>query len=272
MPQNAPIRVLDNSIATERPAGDTKIIGLELDIFSNELNFNVAASGVACLADAVPPARAICEKITGVTIEQTRAQGKFIPCNIKCPACCGYLVSMSVPEVMCFKREIFCKQKKPLNRILPAYLHAARRILKYRPPENFFSDSPSLPYGPPETKALGDWYDGLNLVCPFLRQNRCMIYEQRPFVCREHFVTGSSLGCRKNRSGAQTVEMPLQMSNVLCRLSKELCNADEAIMMPFALSWCDINQELCNRTWPAEIMANLLAEIIKESVAVPACC
>jgi Fe-S-cluster containining protein len=271
MPQNMPIRILDQSSVTERPAGGSKIIGLELDIFGKRLNFNIAASGVACLADAVPPARAICDKIANVTTEQIRAEGRHIPCCEKCPACCNYLVSMSVPEVMCFKREVFYKHKHPLNRILPAYLHAARRILRHRPPENLFNAAASSPYGPPETKALADWYDSLNLVCPFLRQNKCIIYEHRPFVCREHFVTGSAMGCRKNKPGAQTIEMPLQMSNVLCRLSKELCNIDEAVMMPFALSWWDINNQLCLRTWPAEMMAEMLAEIIKESVCSPVC-
>jgi hypothetical protein len=40
-------------------------------------------------------------------------------------------------------------------------------------------------------------------------------------------------------------------------------------MMPLALAWCDINKQLCERTWPAEMMTELFVEIIKETVSVP---
>jgi hypothetical protein len=60
------------------------------------------------------------------------------------------------------------------------------------------------------------------------------------------------------------IEMPVQMGNVLCRLSRGLCDVDDAVMMPLALAWCDINKQILERTWPAEVMVKLLVKIIKE--------
>ena len=269
MPKNTPIRILDDRKAEGCPADSSKIAGLNLDIFGRRLEFRIAAAGNARLADIIPAARVICDKITDVTTEQIRIQGGIIPCHKACPACCNYLVSLSVPEVLCFGQEIFHKKKYQLNRILQPYLHAARRIMKYRPPNHLLESSSNSSinfYGP---KILAAWYAGLNITCPFLRNSQCTIYEQRPFVCREHFVTGSAWGCRGKSREAQVIEMPVQMGNVLCLLSKELCDVGDAVMMPLALAWCDVNKQLCERVWPAEVVTKLFVKIIKETVSVP---
>jgi len=268
MLKNMPIRILGDCKAERRPADGSKIIGLELDIFGRRLDFYIAALGDARLADIVPAARVICDKITGTATEQIRVQGASIPCHKACPACCSYLVSLSVPEVLCFGQEIFHKQKYQLN-TLRTYLHAARRIIRHRPPNHVPESSSGSSNNPSELNALANWYAGLNLTCPFLHNNQCTIYEQRPFVCREHFVTGSADGCRRNSGEAQVIEMPVQMGNVLCRLSEKLCDTSDAVMMPLALAWCDVNKQLCERTWPAEVMTKLFVEIIKETVSAP---
>jgi Fe-S-cluster containining protein len=269
MPKNTPIRILDDRKVKGRPADNSKIVGLTLDIFGRRLEFCITAAGNARLGDIIPAARVICDKITDVTIEQIRAQGQIIPCRKACAACCNYLVSLSVPEAFCFKQEIFHKKKYQLNRTLQPYFHAARRIVKYRPPDHLL-ESPSNSsvnfYGP---KILAAWYAGLNITCAFLRNSQCTIYEQRPFVCREHLVTGSEYGCRGKSSKTQIIEMPVQMGNVLCLLSKELCDAGDAVMMPLALAWCDVNKHLCERTWPAEVITKLFIKIIKETVSAP---
>jgi Fe-S-cluster containining protein len=269
MPKNIPIRILGDGKAERCQADGSNIIGLELDIFGRRMDFRISAVGNAGLADIVPAARIICDKITEITTEQIRIQGGNIPCHQKCPACCNYLVSLSVPEVACFGQEIFYKGKYRPSPTLRTYLHAARRIIRHRPPNHLFESSSNSSNNLSEIKALADWYAGLNLTCPFLRNNQCSIYEQRPFVCREHFVTGSAEGCRRNSGEAQVIEMPVQMGNALCRLTKELCDVGDAVMMPLALAWCDINKQLCERAWPAEMMTKLFVEIIKETVSAP---
>jgi Fe-S-cluster containining protein len=270
MLKNVPIRILDSCEYKKYPADDTNIIGLELDIFDKRLNFYIAASGNARLAEIVPAASAICDKITEVAISHICAQGGNIPCGNACPACCNYLVSMSVPEVLYFRQEFLLKQKHHLNRIMRTYLHAARQIIKHRPPNHILESASNSYNDPSELKILADWYASLNLTCPFLRNNQCTIYEQRPFVCREHFVTGSAKGCRRTCGEAKAIEIPVQMGNILCRLSSKLCDIDDAVMMPLALAWCDINKQLCECTWPAEMMVKQLVETIKETAAAPA--
>jgi Fe-S-cluster containining protein len=144
------------------------------------------------------------------------------------------------------------------------YFDAANLIMKHRPPKQVLDSFSKITVGSPKMKALADWYAGLKIACPFLRDGLCTIYKQRPFVCREHFVTGPPGGCHAISREMQALDMPVQMGNALCRLCMELCGVDEAVILPLALAWCDINNQICERTWPAEAMVNLFVKIIKE--------
>jgi Fe-S-cluster containining protein len=268
MLENMPIRVFDGR-KTETVCGDgSEVIGLEFDIFGKAVDFRIAASGSARLADIVPAARAISAKITDIATERIYCHRGHIPCHKGCPACCSYLVSLSIPEVFCFNREVFLKPKHLSSHILRTYLLAASQIIKHRPPspppEQCFSDeSANLS----ELHSLSDWYASLNLVCPFMYNNQCVIYQQRPLVCREHFVTGSAQGCKGGRGEAQVVELPVRMANILCQFTRELCAADDAVMIPLALAWYEKNKELDERTWPAVKMVKLFTELVKAAAA-----
>jgi Fe-S-cluster containining protein len=260
MHTNVPIQVLDGRIIKENLAKDSDIIGLELDISGRQLDFHIAARGDARLADIVPAARLICGKTTDTIIEQMHLNGSCIPCRKGCAACCNYIVPLSAPEVFRFRQEVFPKAKYSPDNMLRTYLLAARRLIRHRPPQDAFRNPDNL-------SALSHWYASLNLTCPFLYSGQCAIYHQRPLACREHFVTGSARGCRGNSSKAQAIELPARMGNVLCRLTKELCDIDDTVMMPLALAWYEENKQLDERIWPAVTIAKLFVEIAKETVS-----
>jgi Fe-S-cluster containining protein len=268
MLENMSIRVLD-SCKTETVCGDgSEIIGLELDILGKPVIFRIAAGGSARLADIVPAARAISAKITDIATEQIYCQRGRIPCHKGCPACCSYLTSLSIPEVFCFNREVFLKPKHLSSHIMRTYLLAASQIIKHRPP--FLlpeQSSPDESANFSELHSLSDWYASLNLVCPFMYDNQCVIYQQRPLVCREHFVTGSAQGCKGGHGEAQVVELPVRIANILCQFTRELCAADDAVMIPLALAWYEKNKELDERTWPAVKMVKLFTELVKAAAA-----
>ena len=255
-----PIAVIDNSMTKKNLAEDSEVIGLTLDISGTQLKFHLVAAGDARLADIVPVARVISGKITDTIIEQMHLVSEYIPCHKGCHACCNYLVPLSAPEVFRFRQEIFPRAKYTPDSMLRTYLLAARRLIRHRPPQGAFCN-------PDDLSTLSRWYASLNLTCPFLYSRQCAIYHQRPLACREHFVTGSARGCRGSSSKAQALELPARMGNILCRLTKELCSVDDAVMTPLALAWYEENKQLDERTWPAAMIAKLFVEIIEETVS-----
>lgn len=247
--------------ADNRPADGSEVLGFDLDISGTQLTFHLAATGEAQLSDIVPAARAICGKITAAAREQLPLGGGCVPCRKGCSACCNYLVSMSAPEVFRFRQEIFPKAKYSPDALLRGYLLAARRLVSHRPPEGAVGN-------PDDLGALSRWYASLHLACPFLYGGECAIYHQRPLVCREHLVTGSARGCRGGSAKAEAVELPARMGNILCRLTKELCDVDDAVMLPLALAWYEENKQLDERRWPAATIAGMFFEIVEEAVSV----
>jgi len=77
-----------------------KVIGLELDIFGETLNFHIGiGNGRAKLADIVPLARTLCSNITDLVVQRARRDGGRVPCDKGCSSCCSRcLVPLSVPE------------------------------------------------------------------------------------------------------------------------------------------------------------------------------
>ena len=116
-----------------------------------------------------------------------------------------------------------------------------------------------------DTQKVANWYANLKQACPFLHKGQCIIYDQRPIACIEHFIKGSSRACKLGRGRAEVVHVPVSMVEVLGELTSRLEDiAVEAVMLPLALAWSHENAERSKRFWPAEIMAECFVEIIEQ--------
>jgi len=268
---NLPIAVLGESEKQQDSCGGgAEIIGLELDILGQTLNFRISvAQPQAKLADIVPLARAICTKITSVVVQEVHRDGGRIPCRKGCAACCRYLVPVSAPEAFRLREEILAIPTYRSRAIQCSCLLAARRILRRKPPELFVSQTTGASLDcSADMNMLSRWYTNLKLDCPFLREGICTIYEQRPLACREYFVNGSAMACRGKRGKAEVVEMPVRIANVLTQLTCELENTSElTVILPLALPWTQENLQRGQRTYPATMMVERFVEIVKQMTA-----
>jgi Fe-S-cluster containining protein len=265
------IAILDGADVSEnRCPGTAEIIGLELDILGEPVNFSISVGkGQARLADIVPLSRVVCKKITDVVIERTRRYDGRIPCRPGCSACCYYLVPLSVPEAFKLVEEALAapeSRKKLMQRL---WLLTARRILREKPPQVVTGSKPEIPpKNEAELNTVSEWYRNLKLACPFLHRGMCSIYEMRPLACREYFVNGSEKACRGRCEAATAVEIPVRMVEALGRLASELEGTNvEAVMLPLVLVWHADNLGRSKRTWPATEMVKRFFEIVKETAA-----
>jgi len=148
--------------------------------------------------------------------------------------------------------------------VLRASLNAARRILAGAS-EDSGGQGAVLEDGDIEMDRLGLWYAGLKLECPFLRDDLCSCYDQRPVACREHMVTSDKCCCGAEDAGeASAVRIQTSVLECLGRLTAELEQTDvEAVMLPLALPWAQENLDRSRRTWPAVMMVERFIEILK---------
>src|SRR5581483_2767729 len=66
------------------------------------------------------------------------------------------------------------------------------------------------------TRSLGVDYFRLGIACPFLEDESCSIYADRPLSCREYLVTSPAENCRQpTAKTVDKVTLPVQPSKAL---------------------------------------------------------
>ena len=269
---NSAITVVDpNGVCQSTWTGEGEVIRLELDVLGERADLAIVVKNErARLADIVPLARVVSEKIADKVGEIARRNGTTIPCCKRCSACCNYLVPLAIPEVFRLRQEVL---DMPVVRRLPieqACLTAARRILDKPLPESFTEEARA---GAADRAAAllntaSNWYAEFKLSCPFLDKDVCTIYDQRPMACREYWVTGSSQACGGGAGEPERIYIPARMSEVLGRLAGELEGTNvEALIMPLVLMWTGENPQRDERTWPAPMMVERFIEIVAQAMA-----
>ena len=242
-------------------------ISLELDILGKPVCFELKVANVqARLSDIAPLARTLSAKLVTTTLDRLRAEGKNVPCRKGCSACCHYLVPLSVPEVFRLAEDLSAMPASESGNLMRSSLDTARTILDRMPADFTMAESAQADESV-RSKQLGDWYARLGLACPFLSDDLCVLYEQRPIACREHMVTSSARSCDlKSTDEQDVVKMPVSVLECLGRLTAELEQADvEAVMLPLALPWAQENIERSERTWPAVTVLERFVEILQST-------
>ena len=269
MIENSAVTLLDESGRTGNASGGLEILRFKLDIAGEPMSFAVQiARRNIRLSDIVPLARALSNRLCLATLHKLRAEGSEIPCRKGCPACCSYLVPLSVPEVFRLREDVSALPAEQGKAILHACLNAAGKILE-KTPDNPASGNLHEINDRQATNRIGTWYAGLDLPCPFLSEGACISYEERPIACREHTVKGSAARCAAGgTSEASVVRMPLSVLECLGRLCAELEQREvEAVILPLALPWALKNHDRSQQTWPARTMVERFIEILQTAAA-----
>ncbi|HYK90607.1 MAG TPA: YkgJ family cysteine cluster protein [Acidobacteriota bacterium] len=195
------------------------------------------------------------QHLTDRAVASAGEGGRKISCAKGCGACCRQAVPISPPEAwMLFDL---------VNRLAPdrqaAILRrfaAAKEILRLEGLE----EAPLL--------SLADRYFRLGIACPFLEDESCGIYAERPAVCREYNVCSPAYMCADPQSHSiEFLPFDARMSECLAKLAGELMGWGH-IMIPLvrALDWAEMHAADGKRQWDACYLLESLQSIVKASV------
>jgi Fe-S-cluster containining protein len=124
--------------------------------------------------------------------------------------------------------------------------------------------APEFPLAETTLQRLGAAWFALQIACPFLEDESCSIYEDRPLVCREHQVTSPASACsRLFREPVDRIELPVRLAEALMRASAKLAGVS-AVTIPLMLSLdlpADVDAALAQPRDPRQMLEALLAEI-----------
>lgn len=241
------------------------LMELKLDISGKLLHIYIGAENKpAKLSDMIPLARLLSAKITSTIKEHIINSGDTIACHAKCSDCCRYLVPLAFPEAMQLTKEVTAMAKWKRRFVNESTLLTARRILELTPKHSLEKITKVEVKAGFNLKNISYWYGRMNLPCPFLLNNLCTIYEQRPIACREHLAIGPASNCKVNSTNQpQLLQTPISVLEALAQLTGELeGTTPEAIILPFALVWCRENPEYFNHTWSASQLLRRFINIL----------
>ncbi len=262
MSTNRPITLIEEADAHQKLHRSVEVVAFNIEICQQQLNFEIAAAkGWATLADIVPVARQISTKIALAVLKNLKQQDQTVPCCKGCSQCCYYLIPLSVPEAFSLRRQILHMNPARREFLVSRWLETASIVIE----NHRHSEQQTLTFTESGISQISHWYSQLKLPCPFLSENLCTVYQIRPSACREHIVTGSSNLCGTDTTkDFNVVKMPASILEAMTQLTAQLEQSQpEAVMLPVALPWTQINLERDKRTWPAIEIIEKFADILQ---------
>ncbi|APW61349.1 YkgJ family cysteine cluster protein [Paludisphaera borealis] len=167
----------------------------------------------------LPTFRSLAETIIEHAVEDTKSEGLTISCRSGCGACCRQLVPSSEVEARLIHDLVVDFPEPRRARVLSRFAEARRRLdeaglleMLLRP--EAFSDDQLRPF------ALDYFKQGI--PCPFLEDESCSIYEERPIACREYLVTSPAEHCAQpSPETVHCVKLAAKVSRAVNRIGQD---------------------------------------------------
>lgn len=212
-------------------------------------------AGPTRLVKLLPFFRYLTDAFVDLSVEDAREEGLTVSCKKGCGACCRQLVPISEIETRRLA-EVVNEMPEPRKSTILARFENARIRLqeaglleKLRRPNSV---------GDEEVDPLGLEYFRLAIACPFLENESCSIYAERPLACREYLVVTPAENC------AQPTVDSIESVKLVARVAKTIRSLDAErsregarwVPLILALEWAE--------THPDETLQSLGTDLVRE--------
>jgi len=223
------------------------------------------------LSELIPLARSISGSIVAISTEHAAREGKTISCQRGCTHCCRQLVPVAPLEAKRLAEVIAALPQEKRQGILRRFAEALEKLesaglLTAKPNQGLRALVSK------ETDVLAAWNDvsrryyEMRLDCPFLENDSCSIYEERPIACREYNAVTPPALCEAFDSAIETIERPVRLGEALTKAGNDLAKTkDMAIALPLVLEWVALRAKAFSGEFDGEKMFWTLVEAIEES-------
>jgi len=169
------------------------MVRVQLRVLNNTISAEVAQpEGPQSLDAPLRLLRPLDDAAIGLAVQ---ADGKPISCRKGCSACCRAQPVPIAPQEAYALAKLIEAMPAPRGSELRARFAANSAALHEAGLRQTYLDRERT-LGPEDARNISRKYFDLGLVCPFLEEDACSIYEDRPFVCRQYLVTSPAELCR----------------------------------------------------------------------------
>ncbi|MBX7104954.1 MAG: YkgJ family cysteine cluster protein [Gemmataceae bacterium] len=211
--------------------------------------------------ELLPLAYALTEAVVDQSIKTEAAAGRGISCGPGCAQCCRLAVPIAQHEARHIAAVVDQLPEPRQSVIRGRFADAIRRADEAGLGETIRrSDSLTTE----ELHSLTRDYFVAQIPCPFLDDESCSIYEQRPATCREYVVTTPAENCAKvTDREVNPVRIALPMFNALARWRVPPGDHHEErwVMLTHALEWVAAHPEEEPPSPGHELLGDLLNSV-----------
>jgi len=229
-----------------------------------------APDGPVRLDELLPALRAIDDRLIESAVANRETAGERISCRKGCSACCRVQpVPVTPPEAIALARLVDALPE-PRRRAVHASFAAAReRLHAAGLYDVFMRRDPGITRE--AATAAARHYMGLGLTCPFLVDDACSIYPDRPFVCRQYFVTSPPELCVAPLDNpVKPVTMPARFATALLKAAEALNGRTQyTAPLVLALDYAEANREELARTHDAKQAFGKVMDSLWDSAKTP---
>jgi len=249
-------------------ADATVTASIDLAIGSRRLQgkIDVPASPTP-LIQLLPIVRAVSDVMVSEVVGEAGTAGKPISCKAGCGACCRQVVPITEVEARRL-REVVEEMPEPRRSEVRARFAAARqRLVEAR----LLELAQDLNTSFIEEVPFRDDYFRLGIPCPFLEDESCSIYPERPLICREYVVITPAWYCGNPQKGQMIkLHMPMQTYRGLAETNQPGPGEQlHWVALILALEWAEANPEPPpDRTGP-ELLQSLFENLTGRRVPPP---
>jgi Fe-S-cluster containining protein len=120
--------------------------------------------------------------------------------------------------------------------------------------------------GPTEARALAVGHFHLGLVCPFLEDDACSVYADRPFGCQHYLVTSPVELCSDTLNNpVRRVKMPLAAAGATLKVTEEQLGwPQHTVPLVLALEYAVRHRAELERTYDAAPLARQWVQAVVE--------
>lgn len=158
------------------------------------------------LSEVLPAFRLIADQLIDAAIDKAASENKAVSCKKGCGACCRMAVPVSEPEAYRLRSVVDAMPEPQKSRVQERFALGMEVFGRTGLLTNMFQ---RVSGEEEEQSAMAklDAYYATGVACPFLEDESCSIYDERPLICREFLVTSPAENCA-NIDGAGVERLP----------------------------------------------------------------
>jgi len=212
------------------------------------------STGFVPVTQIVPLLRRLGQQAHALEQQRTTATGQKISCAKGCAACCRMLVPVSAPEAFALRDMVASLPDDRRQAIRRTVTDTSARLEQAGLLKQLQQVAETdRPIADDAMEPINRAYYALKLPCPYLENEVCSIYEDRPAACRELLVTSPADWCQDMvNKPVRAIPVPLRISTILGLLWSGLTGSPPRLIpLPLALDWADRHAAENRAGWKA---------------------